>query len=61
MHDAPDVAQKDVIVARERTKLFDQGNRHCDLNQAIPYAGVDCFIGAPSAMTTHTRTYLKIV
>jgi hypothetical protein len=25
--------------------LFDQGNRHCDLNQATPYAGVDCFIG----------------
>src|SRR5215472_138191 len=37
MHDAPDVAKKNVIVARERTKLFDRGNRHCDLNQAIPY------------------------
>jgi hypothetical protein len=45
VHDAPDVAQKDLIVARERTEPFDEGNCHCGLNQAIPYWRVKYFVG----------------
>src|SRR6202021_3508479 len=33
VHDAPDVAQQDVIVARERTKLFHRGNLDGTQNQ----------------------------